>query len=45
MSPDTRSLPGGAWRNRFGPQPATHIAAILVGAPSMKGPRWRNNAF
>jgi gamma-glutamyltranspeptidase/glutathione hydrolase len=37
VSPDTQKILEG-WGHKFaGPQPANHIAAILVGAPSLKG--------
>ena len=37
LSPDTRSILEG-WGHQFtAPQPANHIAAILVGAPSLGG--------
>jgi gamma-glutamyltranspeptidase/glutathione hydrolase len=37
ISPDTQKILEG-WGHKFGgPQPANHIAAIIVGAPSLKG--------
>jgi gamma-glutamyltranspeptidase / glutathione hydrolase len=37
LSPDTRSILE-SWGQKFsGPQPANHVVAILVGAPSLKG--------
>jgi gamma-glutamyltranspeptidase / glutathione hydrolase len=37
LSPDTRKILEG-WGHKFaGPQPANHLAAILVGAPSLGG--------
>jgi len=37
ISPDTRKILEG-WGHKFaGPQPANHVAAILVGAPSLEG--------
>lgn len=37
LSPDTRKILEG-WGQKFGePQPANHVAAILVGAPSLHG--------
>lgn len=37
LSPDTRKILEG-WGHQFsGPQPANHVAAILVGAPSLGG--------
>ena len=37
LSPDTRKLLEGMGHKFGSPQPANHIAAILVGAPSLKG--------
>ncbi|MCG2594332.1 gamma-glutamyltransferase [Ramlibacter sp. XY19] len=37
VSPDTRKLLEGMGHKFGNPQPANHIAAILVGAPSLKG--------
>ncbi|URI06284.1 gamma-glutamyltransferase [Aquincola tertiaricarbonis] len=43
LSPDTRSILEG-WGHQFtAPQPANHIAAILVGAPSLGGKPVGNN--
>jgi gamma-glutamyltranspeptidase/glutathione hydrolase len=45
ISPDTRKLLEGMGHKFSGPQPANHIAAILVGAPSLKGKPVENNRF
>jgi gamma-glutamyltranspeptidase/glutathione hydrolase len=37
ISPDTRKLLEGMGHKFAGPQPANHVAAILVGAPSLNG--------
>jgi gamma-glutamyltranspeptidase/glutathione hydrolase len=37
LSPDTRKILEGMGHKFSNPQPANHIAAILVGAPSLKG--------
>jgi gamma-glutamyltranspeptidase / glutathione hydrolase len=37
LSPDTRRILEGMGHKFGGPQPANHLAAILVGAPSLKG--------
>jgi len=37
LSPDTRKLLEGMGHKFGNPQPANHVAAILVGAPSLKG--------
>ncbi|MFY9513709.1 MAG: gamma-glutamyltransferase [Rubrivivax sp.] len=45
LSPDTRAILE-AWGHRFaGAQPANHVAAILVGAPSLGGKPVGNNRF
>ncbi len=45
LSPDTRKLLE-AWGQKFGnPQPANHLAAILVGAPSLGGKPVGKNRF
>jgi gamma-glutamyltranspeptidase/glutathione hydrolase len=45
LSPDTRKILEG-WGHRFGaPQPANHVAAILVGAPSLRGKPVGNNRY
>ena len=37
ISPDTRKILEGMGHKLAGPQPANHVAAILVGAPSLAG--------
>jgi gamma-glutamyltranspeptidase/glutathione hydrolase len=37
ISPDTRKILEGYGHKFAGPQPANHVAAILVGAPSLEG--------
>ncbi len=45
VSPDTRKILEG-WGHKFaGPQDANHLAAILVGAPSLEGKPVGNNRF
>jgi gamma-glutamyltranspeptidase/glutathione hydrolase len=45
VSPDTQKILEG-WGHKFsGPQPANHVAAILVGAPSLKGKPVENNRY
>jgi gamma-glutamyltranspeptidase / glutathione hydrolase len=45
VSPDTRKLLEGMGHKFTGPQPANHVAAILVGAPSLGGKPVANNKF
>ncbi|MBX8591486.1 gamma-glutamyltransferase [Pseudomonas cichorii] len=45
VSPDTRKILE-SWGHKFaGPQPLNHVAAILVGAPSLDGKPVGNNRF
>ncbi len=45
LSPDTRKILEG-WGQKFaGPQPANHLAVILVGAPTLGGKPVGNNRF
>ncbi|MBS0444417.1 MAG: gamma-glutamyltransferase [Proteobacteria bacterium] len=45
LSPDTKKILEG-WGQKFsGPQPANHVAAILVGAPTLGGKPVGNNKF
>jgi gamma-glutamyltranspeptidase/glutathione hydrolase len=45
LSPDTRRILEG-WGQKFaGAQPANHLAAILVGAPSLGGEPVGNNRY
>lgn len=45
LSPDTRKILEG-WGQKFaGPQPANHLAVILVGAPALGGKPVGNNRF
>ncbi|AMB85199.1 gamma-glutamyltranspeptidase [Pseudomonas agarici] len=45
LSPDTQKILEG-WGHKFaGPQPLNHLAAILVGAPSLDGKPVGNNRF
>jgi gamma-glutamyltranspeptidase/glutathione hydrolase len=45
ISPDTQKILEG-WGQKFsGPQPANHLAAILVGAPSLGGKPVGDNRF
>jgi gamma-glutamyltranspeptidase/glutathione hydrolase len=45
ISPDTRKMLEGMGHKFSGPQPANHLAAILVGAPSLNGKPVGNNRF
>ncbi len=45
VSPDTRKLLIDMGHNLGAPQPANHLAAILVGAPSLGGKPHGNNQF
>ena len=45
LSPDTRKLLEGMGHKFAGPQPANHIAAILVGAPALGGKPVGSNRF
>ncbi|HUR90635.1 MAG TPA: gamma-glutamyltransferase [Ramlibacter sp.] len=45
ISPDTRKALEGMGHKFAGPQPANHVAAILVGAPSLKGKPVENNRY
>ncbi|MDB5860735.1 MAG: ggt [Ramlibacter sp.] len=46
LSPDTRKILEGMGHKFGNPQPANHVAAILVGAPSLKGqPVGRNRYY
>jgi gamma-glutamyltranspeptidase/glutathione hydrolase len=45
LSPDTRKILEGMGQKFSGPQPANHLAAILVGAPSLGGKPIGNNRF
>ena len=45
LSPDTRKLLEGMGHKFAGPQPANHLAAILVGAPSLGGKPVGKNRF
>jgi gamma-glutamyltranspeptidase/glutathione hydrolase len=46
LSPDTRQILEGMGHKLGGPQPANHVAAILVGAPSLGGlPVGRNRLY
>jgi len=45
ISPDTRKLLEGMGHKFSGPQPANHVVAILVGAPSLNGKPVGNNRF
>jgi gamma-glutamyltranspeptidase/glutathione hydrolase len=45
VSPDTQKILE-SWGHKFaGPQPANHVAAILVGAPSLKGKAVEGNRY
>jgi gamma-glutamyltranspeptidase/glutathione hydrolase len=45
IGPDTRKILEG-WGQKFaGPQPANHLAAILVGAPTLGGKPVGKNRF
>ena len=45
ISPDTRKLLEAAGHKLGGPQPANHMAALLIGAPSLSGKPVGNNRF
>ena len=45
LSPDTRKLLTDMGHNLGVPQPANHMAAIIVGAPSLGGKPVGNNRF
>jgi gamma-glutamyltranspeptidase/glutathione hydrolase len=45
VSPDTQRLLEGMGHKFGTPQPANHVAAILVGAPSLKGKAVGNNRY
>jgi gamma-glutamyltranspeptidase/glutathione hydrolase len=45
LSPDTRKLLADMGHNLGTPQPANHLAAIIVGAPSLGGKPVANNRF
>ena len=45
ISPDTRKILEGMGHKLGAPQPANHLAAILVGAPSLDGKPVGNNRF
>lgn len=45
VSPDTQKILGGMGHTLGNPQPANHLAAILVGAPSLGGKPRGNNKF
>ena len=45
LSPDTRKILEGWGHKLAGPQPANHVAAILVGAPSLEGKPVGKNRF
>jgi len=45
LSPDTRKILVGMGHNLGVPQPANHLAAIIVGAPSLGGKPVGNNRF
>jgi gamma-glutamyltranspeptidase/glutathione hydrolase len=45
LSPDTRKILEGMGHKFSGPQPANHVSAILVGAPSLGGKPVGNNRF
>jgi gamma-glutamyltranspeptidase/glutathione hydrolase len=45
LSPDTRKILEGMGHKFGPPQPANHLAAILVGAPSLGGKPVENNRF
>jgi gamma-glutamyltranspeptidase/glutathione hydrolase len=45
LSPDTRKILEGMGQKFTDPQPANHLAAILVGAPSLGGKPVGNNRF
>ena len=45
ISPDTRKLLESAGNKLGGPQPANHVTAVLIGAPSLDGKPVGNNRF
>ncbi len=45
LSPDTRKILEGMGHKFGAPQPANHLAAIVVGAPSLEGKPVGNNRF
>ena len=45
LSPDTRKVLEGMGHKFAGPQPANHIAAIIVGAPALGGKQVGSNRF
>jgi gamma-glutamyltranspeptidase/glutathione hydrolase len=45
VSPDTRKILEGMGQKFGNPQPANHVAAILVGAPTLGGKPVGNNKF
>jgi gamma-glutamyltranspeptidase/glutathione hydrolase len=45
ISPDTRKILEGMGHKFSGPQPANHVAAIIVGAPSLKGKPVEKNRY
>jgi gamma-glutamyltranspeptidase/glutathione hydrolase len=45
LSPDTRKILEGMGHKLGNPQPANHLAAILVGAPSLGGKPVGKNRF
>lgn len=45
LSPDTRKILEGWGHKLAGPQPANHVAAILVGAPALEGKPVGKNRF
>ncbi len=45
ISPDTRKILEGMGHNLGVPQPPNHLAAILIGAPSLEGKPRGNNRF
>jgi gamma-glutamyltranspeptidase/glutathione hydrolase len=45
LSPDTRKILTDMGHNLGVPQPANHLAAIIVGAPSLGGKPVGNNRF
>jgi gamma-glutamyltranspeptidase/glutathione hydrolase len=45
LSPDTQRILEGMGHKFSGPQPANHVAAILVGAPSLNGKPVGNNRY
>jgi gamma-glutamyltranspeptidase/glutathione hydrolase len=45
LSPDTRKILEGMGHKFVGPQPANHVSAILVGAPSLGGKTVGNHRY